>query len=94
MIPCDDSAAALYRRLFLRGSPEEVEGQIRRLKLGQCIMDSVADDAGRLKGSLGPRDAERLDQYMTGVAGTGAADGSLAGLGTEAETGGQETRAG
>jgi hypothetical protein len=67
MIPCEDSASALYRRLFLQGSEEEVERQIARLRLGESIMDSVADHAGSLKATLGPRDRDRLDQYTTGV---------------------------
>lgn len=67
MIPCEDSASAVYRRMFLQGSKEEVEQQIDRLKLGQSIMDAVADDANSLKNQLGSADRERLDQYMTGV---------------------------
>jgi hypothetical protein len=67
MIPCEDSASALYRRMFLQGSEEEVERQIARLKLGESIMDSVADHASSLKHTLGPRDRDRLDQYTTGV---------------------------
>jgi hypothetical protein len=67
MIPCEDSASALYRRLFLQGTQEEVERQIGRLKLGQSIMDSVAGHAKDLERGLGQRDKERLDQYMTGV---------------------------
>ncbi len=67
MIPCDDSASSVYRRLFLQGSEAEMENQINRLKLGESIMDSVADDAGSLKRALGQTDRERLDQYMTGV---------------------------
>jgi hypothetical protein len=67
MIPCEDSAAAIYKRLFLQGSEEEIERQIERLKLGESIMDSVAEHAGGLKGTLGPRDRDRLEQYTTGV---------------------------
>lgn len=67
MIPCEDSASSVYRKLFLQGSEQEIERQIARLKLGQSIMDSVADHAGGLKRNLGPGDKERLDQYVTGV---------------------------
>lgn len=67
MIPCEDSASSVYRRLFLQGSDEEIERQIARLKLGESIMDSVAEHAGGLKSSLGPTDRSRLDQYVTGV---------------------------
>jgi len=67
MIPCEESASSLYRTLFLQGSKEEVERQINRLKLGQSVMDTVADDAAGLKRQLGKDDSARLDQYMTGV---------------------------
>ena len=67
MIPCEDSAAAVYRRLFLQGSAAEIEAQIERLRLGQSIMDSVAGEAKSLGSNLTGPDRERLDQYMTGV---------------------------
>ncbi len=67
MIPCEDSAASIYKRLFLQGTEAEIESQIAKLKLGESIMDSVADHAGGLNRQLGPRDRERLDQYVTGV---------------------------
>lgn len=67
MIPCEDSASSVYRRLFLQGSEEEIERQIARLKLGESIMDSVADHASGLKRDLGAQDRDRLDQYVTGV---------------------------
>ncbi|MFN3326675.1 MAG: DUF1552 domain-containing protein [Bryobacteraceae bacterium] len=67
MIPCEDSASSLYRRLFLQGTEEEIERQIARLKQGESIMDSVADHASGLKRDLGPADRARLEQYMAGV---------------------------
>lgn len=67
MIPCEDSASGVYRKLFLQGTEKEIEAQIARLKLGESIMDSVATHAGGLKRTLGPADRERLDQYVTGV---------------------------
>jgi hypothetical protein len=67
MIPCEDRASSLYRRLFLQGNEQEVERQIERLKLGESIMDSVAGHAKSLERGLGQRDKDRLDQYMTGV---------------------------
>jgi hypothetical protein len=67
MIPCEESPAAVYRKLFLQGTAEEIERQVERLKLGESIMDSVAEHAGGLKRELGATDRARLDQYMTGV---------------------------
>lgn len=67
LIPCEDRPSEVFKRLFLGGSPEEVQSQARKLALGQSIMDTVADQTNRLKASVGARDRERLDQYVTGV---------------------------
>lgn len=67
LIPCEDKASDVYRRLFLQGSPEEVENQVRKLKIGQSIMDTVADQAKSLNRRLGAGDRDRLDQYTTAV---------------------------
>lgn len=63
--PLDDSE--VFKRLFLKGSPEEVKAQMRRLALGRSVMDTVAEQTCGLQRDLGPRDRARLDQYLTGV---------------------------
>jgi hypothetical protein len=67
MIPCEEKASEVFKRLFLRGSDEEVQQQMQRLQLGQSIMDAVAGQAKSLQQNLGARDRDRLDQYFTGV---------------------------
>ncbi len=67
LIPCEEKPSAVFAKLFLQGSPEEVRAQIRRLELGRSIMDAVADQVKGLQGGVGPRDRERLEQYVTGV---------------------------
>ncbi len=67
LIPCEDKASNVFRQLFLRGSEEEVARQMRRLKLGQSIMDSVAEQSRDLQRRLGKHDRERMDQYFTAV---------------------------
>ncbi len=67
MIPCEEKASDVFKRMFLSGSPEEVDRQVRRLALGQSVMDAVAGQAKSLERQLGARDRERLDQYFTGV---------------------------
>jgi hypothetical protein len=59
LIPCEEKPSAIYAKLFLRGTPEEVQAQIRRLELGRSIMDAVADQAKGLEGQVGARDRER-----------------------------------
>jgi len=67
LIPCEEKASAVFKKLFLRGTPQEVQAQIRKLELGRSIMDAVADQAKSLQRDVGARDRERLDQYFTGV---------------------------
>ncbi len=67
LIPCENKASEVYQKLFLQGSPAEVERQIQRLKLGESIMDTVADQSRALNRRLGKSDRERLDQYFTAV---------------------------
>ncbi len=67
LIPCEDKPSEVFKRLFLGGSPVEVQAQARRLALGQSIMDTIADQTKRLQRNVGAKDRERLDQYFTGV---------------------------
>jgi len=66
-LPVEESAAEVFKRLFVQGSPEESEAQVRKLKIGQSILDSVGEQADDLRRELGPRDRGRLDQYFTSV---------------------------
>lgn len=67
LIPCQDSASAVYRQLFLQGSQDEVEAQIRKLQLGQSIMDTLGQQARSLEQRLGASDRDRMDQFSTAV---------------------------
>lgn len=67
LIPTDEKASEVFRRMFIKGTKEEEEAQRRKLELGQSILDSVADQAKSLERSVGTRDRDRLDQYFTSV---------------------------
>lgn len=67
LIPCDEKASEVFRRLFLQGSKAETDAQIRKLELGQSILDSVAGQAQALRRRVGSHDGERIDQYFTSV---------------------------
>ncbi len=67
LIPCEEKPSQVFKKLFLRGSDEEIKEQMRRLALGQSIMDSIAEQTRGLQQGIGARDKERLDQYLTGV---------------------------
>ncbi len=67
LIPCEEKPSDVFRRLFIQGTPDEVEKQVRRLELGQSILDAVAGQAKTLQRRVGGSDRDRLDQYFTSV---------------------------
>jgi hypothetical protein len=66
-LPCEYSPAQLYRKLFIQGTPQEVERNIDNLRKGGSILDFVRNEARSLGKSLPARDRTRLDQYFTSV---------------------------
>lgn len=67
LIPCLEKASDVYRQLFLKGSAQEVRARMRQLKLGQSIMDRVADQSKALASRLGAADRDRLDQFQSAL---------------------------
>lgn len=67
LIPCEEKASEVFKRLFLQGSAKQIAEAEKKLSLGQSIMDAVAGQAKSLQRDLGAHDRERLDQYFTGV---------------------------
>ena len=67
MLPADNSPSAVFKRLFIDGTAGEVEEQSRRLQEGRSIMDLMGEESRRLRGRVGARDGERLDEYFTTV---------------------------
>lgn len=67
LIPCEEKVSDVFKRMFVRGTPAEVEQQVRRLELGQSILDAVGGQAKDLQRNVGVRDRDRLDQYFTSV---------------------------
>ena len=66
-IPAESSPRALYRRLFVAGTPEEQAASLRRIRAGGSVLDLVLDKKGRLERAVSPADRSRLDQYFTSV---------------------------
>ena len=55
----EDKAAAVFKEMFLQGSPAQIDAQIRKLDTGRSILDTIAGQAKDLESSVGPRDRER-----------------------------------
>lgn len=66
-IPPEQSAAAIYRLLFVQGSEAEIKAQILRLETGRSILDTINEQSKDLNRTLGVVDRERLDQFYTAV---------------------------
>lgn len=66
-IPAESSVAALYKRLFIQGTAQEIAARVEDLKAGRSLLDSVRARAGRLEKTVGPADRRRLDQYFTSI---------------------------
>jgi hypothetical protein len=67
LVPSDFSPSRLFAKLFIEGRPDEVADQARRLRDGQSILDTVGDQAKKMKADLGANDREKLDEYFTSV---------------------------
>jgi len=66
-IPPEQSASAVFRQMFIQGSPKEVDAKMAELDTGRSILDAVADQVKGLETSVGAADRARLDQYFTSV---------------------------
>ncbi len=66
-IPAQSSPAKLFKSLFIEGTEKEAEEEMRKLKSGRSILDTVTGEGKKLNNKLGPRDREKLDEYLTAV---------------------------
>lgn len=66
-LPAEPSPSNAFRQLFIEGTKAEVEAQVRGLKRGRSILDTVMGQAKKLHGELGKRDQEKLDEYFSAV---------------------------
>ena len=66
-LPAEPSPSRAFQQLFVDGTKAEVEAQVRGLKRGRSILDTVMGQAKKLHGELGKRDQEKLDEYFSAV---------------------------
>lgn len=67
LLPAQDSAPALFRKMFVQGDPAAVQQQLHHLDERGSILDTLLDDTRRFRRQLGRNDQARLDQYLTSV---------------------------
>jgi hypothetical protein len=66
-IPGMGSPSQIFAKMFLEGSPQEVQLQKHRLRQGQSIMDVVRGQARELESRIGHGDRGKLDEYFDSV---------------------------
>ncbi len=66
-IPSENHPEQAYRRLFIKGSPDEVARVEQRLDNGHSILDVLTDEAKSLNHRISQVDRSKLDQYFTAV---------------------------
>jgi hypothetical protein len=67
LLPAEDSAPALFRKMFVQGDAAAVQRQLHHLDQRGSILDSLLDDTQQFQRQLGRDDQTRLDQYLTSV---------------------------
>lgn len=68
-IPAETSPSRLFGKLFLQGNPQETEAQVRALRAGRSILDTVHGQAKSLHRNLSPSDQAKLGEYLDSVRG-------------------------
>ncbi len=66
-LPAMSSPSKLYQQLFAQGTEQEIAEQVKQLDKGKSVLDVVQGDAKALEKSLGHRDREKLDEYLSSV---------------------------
>ena len=66
-IPSQQRATQVFKQLFIRGTPEEVDREMRRVRDGQSILDDVRGQVKSIHKKLSDTDRKRLDLYLSSV---------------------------
>ena len=66
-VPSYTRPSQVFQKLFLTGKPKEQALQLRRIKNGQSVLDSVLEKSKDLSRRLNGRDKAKLDQYFEAV---------------------------
>lgn len=66
-LPSIRKASDLYKKLFIQGSPKEIERQVARLEKRGSILDVLMRDYKLMSNNVSKQDKDRLDQYFTSI---------------------------
>jgi len=67
LLPAEDSAPALFQKMFVQGDQAAVQKQLHRLEERGSILDTLLDETKSFSRNLSGTDKARLDQYFTSI---------------------------
>lgn len=67
LLPAQDSAPALFQKMFVQGDPAAVQNQLHRLDERGSILDTLLGETKQFSRGLGSDDRARMEQYLTSV---------------------------
>ena len=66
-IPSEQRATAVFKKLFIAGTPDEEARELQRVKDGQSILDDVGEQIKALNRRVSSTDRDRLDLFLSSV---------------------------
>lgn len=66
-VPGVSSPSKLFKALFISGTEKEVADDMKKLRRGRSILDTVSGRAKELERKISGRDREKVDEYLTAV---------------------------
>ena len=67
MVPAETSPAGLFGKMFLQGTPEDIEREARSIASGGSILDHLKSETTSLRRRVSARDQQKLDAYYDAV---------------------------
>ena len=67
MLPADNKPSAVFAKLFLDGSPQDLRRRREHLADGRSILDAVAEQTKSLKKQTSSPDRRQLDEYFAAI---------------------------
>jgi|TARA_B110000444_G_scaffold212529_1_gene208903 hypothetical protein len=67
MVPAETSPAGLFKKLFLRGTPEEISGEMQSLSDGGSILDHLLEEGRRLSKQVSATDKHKINAHFEAV---------------------------
>ena len=67
MLPADNKPSAVFAKLFLDGTPQDLRRRREHLADGRSILDAVAEQTKSLKKQTSSPDRRQLDEYFAAI---------------------------